>query len=267
MLAPAGPPGQPPATPPPAKPDVEPLWNVFGLRVGRKTEIIALVAFVLSVSGVCWQVFNYTRGAVVRLFPTDQIVFTASEALGRNYAGESNMLALIVSMSYVNDGETGHNAIIRREYVSISIGGRDIEHRWYEFGSSDVENSALKFKRDSEARPFPATAASATSHETLFAPWEIDCSQAAPPCDPGKNFITWADFISAIKTDPRIAVTTRADVYPSKKVAASCAVRLRDWEIGVLERDHWLSAACVDTTASDEPQRKVQSTKTPAANK
>ena len=109
------------------------IWSFLGLRVDRKTEIIALVAFVLSVSGVLWQVFNYTRGAVVRLFPTDQIVMTAANKIGRNYSGQDNLVALIANMTYVNDGDVGHNAIIRREYIALSFGGRDVEHRWYEF--------------------------------------------------------------------------------------------------------------------------------------
>jgi hypothetical protein len=248
-------------------PDRELLWNLLGLQVGRKTEIIALVAFVLSVSGVIWQVFNYTRGAVVRLFPTEQIVLTATEALGRNYTGQDSMLALIATMAYVNDGEVGQNAVVRREYISMSLGQRNIEHRWYEFGSSDVENGALKFKRDSEARPFPAPAASATSHETLFAPWEIDCTLAAQPCDAAKNFVKWTDFLSTIKINPRITFRTSAEIYPSKKINAACVVQLRDWEIATLEKDKWLTVACIDSEANDVPQRKAQSTISPAAKR
>src|SRR5690349_7220304 len=92
------------------KSQVEPelAWNFLGLRVARKTEIIALVAFVLSVSGVLWQVFNYTLGAVVRLFPSDQIVVAAVNKIGRNYSGQDNLLALIATMSYVNEGDVGH---------------------------------------------------------------------------------------------------------------------------------------------------------------
>src|ERR1700761_85111 len=185
-------------------PDPDPAWNFLGLRVARKTEIIALVAFILSASGVIWQVILYTRGAVVTLFPSDQILLTATDALGRNYAGEESLLALVATMSYVNDGEAGQNAVIRREYISFSLGTSNIEHRWYEFGTSDVSNGALTFKPDSEARPFPVAASSAASHETLFAPWEIDCSAANTACNEAKNFVKWSDFIKAIKTNPRI---------------------------------------------------------------
>jgi hypothetical protein len=262
MTDPASSSGDTPPAPPP-----EPLWHLFGLQIGRKTEIIALVAFMLSVSGILWQVINYTRGAVVRLFPTEQMVITSANALGRNYPGQDNLLALIATMSYVNDGETGQNAIIRREYISMSLGQREIEHRWYQFGSTDEVNGALKFERSSEARPFPAAAASATSHETLFTAWEIDCTQAAQPCDPARNFVKWNDFISAIKVNPRITFTTRAEIYPSKKVSASCVVQLRDYEVEILEGVQWLAATCTDSNATDEPQRKTKFTASPATKK
>jgi hypothetical protein len=248
-------------------PNKELTWNLFGLQVGRKTEIIALIAFVLSVSSVLWQVFIYTRGAVVRLFPTEQIVITATDVLGRSYADRGSLLSLIATMAYVNDGETGQNAIVRREYISMSLGQRNIEHRWYEFGSSDIENGTLKFKRDSEARPFPAVAASATSHETLFAPWETDCTLAVQPCDSAKNFVKWDDFLAAIKINPNINFTTSAEIYPSKKLTSACAVRLRDWEIATLEKDKWLTATCIDSDAAEEPQRKAQASTIPATKK
>ena len=49
-----------------AEPDL--TWDVLGLRVGRKPETIALVAFMPSLGGVLWQVFNFARGAVFSCF-------------------------------------------------------------------------------------------------------------------------------------------------------------------------------------------------------
>jgi hypothetical protein len=235
------------------------LWNFLGLQIARRTEILALVAFVLSVSGVLWQVFNYTRGAVVELFPTDQIVITATDKLGRNYKGQDNLVALTATMAYVNGGDVGHNAIIRREYIAFSFGSREVvEHRWYEFGSSDVQDGNFSFKREGEARPFPVNAGSAASHETLFAAWEIDCEHEPKGCYPGKYFIKWDDFLNAVRATNRISITTRAEVYPSKIVRASCEVRLRDWEVKILENEQWLSATCTDDSAGTRPGRKAQ---------
>ncbi len=235
--------------------NTELLWNFLGLQVARKTEIIALAAFTLSISTLLWQLINYSLGAVVRLFPTDQIVITATDKLGRNYSGQDNLLALIATMAYVNDGDTGHNAVIRREYIDFSLGDRHIQHRWYEFGSSDVKDGKLTFERKSEAHPFAANAGSAIGHETLFTAWEIDCEQMAKGCDPGGNFVKWDDFLKTIKTTNQLTFSTSADVYPSKRVTAACVVRLRDWEIKVIESEQWLSAACTDVNNA-QPQRK-----------
>ncbi|MCG2671279.1 hypothetical protein ACFPFP_30545 [Bradyrhizobium sp. GCM10023182] len=225
-----------------AEPDL--TWDVLGLRVGRKTEIIALVAFMLSLGGVLWQVFNFARGAVVQLFPSDQIVLTTVEKLGKNYRSQDNNLALIATMAYSNEGDVGHNAIVRREYITMTFGDRTVEHRWYEFGSSDLKDGALEFKRDSEARPFPVNAASAVSHETLFAAWEVDCGEGDKKCDPRGNFVQWDDFLAAAKANHKLVITTKAIVYPSTELTASCEIKLRQWEIDVLQTDQWLSATC-----------------------
>lgn len=237
--------------------EAESLWNFLGLQVARKTEFIALAAFALSITTLFWQIVNSTVGAVVKMFPTDQVVITAVDKLGRNYPGQANLLALIARMAYVNQGDTGHNAVIRREYMHFSLGNRHIEHRWYEFGSSDVQDGRLIFVRDSDAHPIPINAGSAISHETLFAAWEIDCGQTPQECDPAGNFVKWDDFLATIKITKQISLNTSAEIYPDQQVAAGCLVRLRDWEITVLESEQWLSAACVEKSDT-RPQRKPQ---------
>jgi hypothetical protein len=105
-------------------------WRVLGLQINRQTEFIALAAFMLSIGGVLWQVVNIARGAVVRLFPSDQIVFVSADTLDRNYPGQPDLLLLVATLSYVNEGNAQQNAIVRREYIHFTIGGRPIEQRW-----------------------------------------------------------------------------------------------------------------------------------------
>lgn len=222
------------------------MWRFFGLRVGRKTEVIALVAFVLSVSGVLWQVFNFARGPVVQLFPPDLVVFTSSNKLGRNYTDQENFLLVIATMAYTNEGDVGHNATIRREYAEISFGNRTVQHRWYEFGSSDIKDKQLDFTRDSEARPFPLNAGSATSHETLFTAWAVSCEDADTKCNPRSNFANWDEFMRAVKSNGKVLITIRALTAASKIATASCEVKLRAWETDLLEREQWVTVPCTE---------------------
>jgi hypothetical protein len=233
-------------------------WKVLGLHINRQTEFIALAAFMLSIGGVMWQVVNIARGAVVRLFPSDQIVLVSADKLDRNYPGQPDLLLVVATLSYVNEGNAQQNAIVRREYIHFTIGGRPIEQRWYEFGTADIQGGNPTFTRKSESRPFPVNAGAAESHETLFSAWEVDCDQIAGRCDPRQNFVTWDDFIKAIKTSNRLTFTTGADVYGKGSVEATCVVRLRDWEIKALENDRWLAAVCQDVATSNQSPRQTQ---------
>jgi hypothetical protein len=240
---------------PPPQPAPDDLsWKILGLHIARKTEILALAAFVISLSGLSWQLFNYWRGPVVRLFPSDQIVLTSTNTLGHRYAGQENLVDLVATMSYVNDGDIGHNAIVRRELIRFKFAGREVEHRWYDFVSSDVVNGKLALNRQGEARPFAVNAGSATSHETLFTAWEIDCPADDKGCNAAANYVRWDDFLNAIKTSNTIEITTLAEVYSGGTLSASCVIRLRDWEVAFLEKEQWLAPTCGQ--AEERSQRR-----------
>jgi hypothetical protein len=230
-------------------------WKFLGLQIDRKTEFIALAAFILSFSSVLWQVINFARGAVVRLFPSDQILMTNTDKLGRGYSDQGNYLALIATMSYVNEGDTGHNAIVRREWIRFVLPDRTVEHRWYEIVSSDMQENKLVIKRESEARPFPVNAGSSTSHETLFAAWEISCEANQKGCNPAENFVKWDSFVEKLKETRTIVFTTSADIYSGGSMSASCKVNLRDWEIEYLEKDQFFAATCTDSGATRETHK------------
>jgi hypothetical protein len=234
---------------------VHSAWRFLGLQIDRKTEIIALAAFVLSISGVLWQVMSFARGAVVRVFPSDQILITSTDKLGRSYSGQDNLLALSATMTYVNDGDVGRNAIVRREQIRFALPGRQVEHRWYQFVSSDVKEGKLVVDRKSEAGPFPVNAGSAHTHETLFTAWEINCKSGQKSCDPAGNFVLWDSFVESLKKSRTLTFTTSAEIYSAGSVTATCEVRLRDWEIAIIEKEQWLVAVCHESTASGQTRR------------
>lgn len=219
-------------------------WRFLGLEIGRKTEILALAAFLLSVSGVVWQVNNYMRGAVIRLFPSEQVTLSSSRYLGRDYPGEPDQLRLIATLSYVNEGDAGQNGTIRGERIRFAFGGRTYEHRGYQFVSSDVENGKPVARREGEARPFPVTAGSSLSHETLFTPWEVECPPQANDCKPALEFLEWDAFIEAVARSRYVDVATVAQILGGKPIEAHCRIGLRDWEIQVLRKEKWLTAVC-----------------------
>jgi hypothetical protein len=219
-------------------------WRFLGLEVARKTEILALAAFVLSISSAIWQVKNYLAGPVLRVFPSDQVTFTSAKKLGQGYENEPDLVRVSATMSYVNEGETGQNGTIRREKIAFAIGSKKYEHHWYQFVSMDVKDGQPTLKRESEARPFAVTAGGSTSHETLFAPWEAECAPGEKDCSPARNFLTWEGLLREVKAAKEVAVTTTAEVYSKGPVSSTCKIKLRDYEIKALEDEGWLAATC-----------------------
>jgi hypothetical protein len=219
-------------------------WRFLGLEIGRKTEILALAAFLMSISGAMWQIQSYLSGPVVRLFPSDQIVVTNANKLGRAYEGEQPIVRFIAILPYVNQGASGYNAIIRRESIQVLIGDRTYEHRWYAFVTSDVKDGALDVKKESDARPFALPAGSSVSHETLFAPWEVDCEPNQKGCNPARNFLTWDAFLADVVTLKRMEVVTTAEIYSHSSVRSRCTILFRNWELDILRKEQWLSASC-----------------------
>jgi hypothetical protein len=220
------------------------VWNLLGLEIARKTELLAFAAFLLSLSAAVWQVVNYFKGPVVRIFASDQVSITTNTALGRTYEAEKKMVRFVATMSYVNEGDVGRSGTVRREYLRFAVKDRTYEHRWYEFVSSDIKGGKLQVERISEARPLTLLGGGSASHETLFAPWETECAAQKMGCDTGANFVSWDKFLEDIKATKRVVISTSADVYLRSSVSASCIIALRDWEIEILEKEELLTATC-----------------------
>jgi hypothetical protein len=228
----------------------EPSWRFLGLRVARKTELIALAAFFLSVTGLLWQIFHYVRGPLVTLFHSDQVVITSFDKVGKNYQDEPDLLGLIATFSYVNDGDIGHNAVIRQEYIKFELGNRQIEHQGYLVGKADLEGGRnLAFKDEKVASPFAVMAGSAVSREVLLRPRQVHCDQVTKDCNPRANFVLWDEFLKAIKLTKEIKLKMGALIYSKAPTEAACEIRLRDWEITLLEKDRWLTVGCVRSEA------------------
>jgi hypothetical protein len=93
----------------------------LGIEVERKTDILALAAFFLSIAGVISQISVFTifflRGAVINVFPPEQVLIRA-ETLE---SGGPRYVRIGARMAYTNSGAPGYSAILRGERVTISV--------------------------------------------------------------------------------------------------------------------------------------------------
>ena len=148
--------------------------RIFGLHIldiERKTDILAFAAFIISLGGVIYQVTDFFRGAKVTLIPPEQLLIRTMK-----YDNENRYIVFSLPIAYVNSGGTGHNAVIKKELISVKLAGQDYSHSWQLFINTWSEGKKLVFdKQKKGANAFVLNAGSAVAHETEYAPRKEKC--------------------------------------------------------------------------------------------
>ena len=92
--------------------------NLFGLRIERQTDFVALAAFLLSLAGVSWQAAIQLRGPDVQFHPPDEIVLFANICEPNE---QLRFLEAIAAMTYTNTGPPDFNDVVLDEKVHVSF--------------------------------------------------------------------------------------------------------------------------------------------------
>jgi hypothetical protein len=218
----------------------------FGIEIERKTDILALAAFILSITAALVQLSAFVLGPDVVLVPPEQVTILCVQHAGVEQAHFSTTFA------YVNKGELGYNAAVAAERLKVNLKGRSLDYRWANLetlyvarGTQDADATlcerpaAAKLARANvqPAAPFAINAGSAVSHETTFAPRSSDKG------DPNQNFVTWAKFIELLETGRELSFELIADVIEQKKVVFRCRVDVARALPGLKEKG-WSAPSC-----------------------
>jgi len=227
----------------------EPTWALGPLSIKRTTDILALVAFILSVIGLLAQAREYWRGANAVLFAPEQVTFGSTKAL-KVYFQKDEFLIVTAIMSYVNDAAAGYNAAIGREYVRFDIDGKRYQYLAHHMVSTSSESSAITVTPKDDSGPFAVSAGSAVSHEVLFEPHPVKCADGDRDCAGRLPAIRWSDFKTAVRKNPVIMVTLLADVYGKGTLSVQCRVTLNANDLEAFEKEkadeQWSGPDCYE---------------------
>lgn len=235
-----------------APPEIpEPIWKLGPLSVKRTTDVLALVAFILSIIGLLAQAKDYLRGAHVVFFPPEQVTFGSSKALKVYFQNKDQFLLLTAIMSYVNDGPAGFNAAIGREYLRFYVGGKKYQYAAHQTVNTTTELSAfglsiLSALKKDDSGPFAINSGSAISHEVLFEPHQVRCTIRDKECSGALSAIKWEDFKSAIKKDPNVRVTLLADVFGQDTRTVDCLITISKYDLAAFDtpEQEWGAPNC-----------------------
>jgi len=207
----------------------------FGLEIERKTNVLSLVAFVLSAAGIAGQAYFFLQGPRVDLQPPEQVVFYGDRAAD----GSSVYLKVAAHMAYVNTAQPGFNDAIKRETASVQLGQRGLNFFWKKYTASDADGAIFRLNPKGDALPVAVNAGSVEAHETSFSPASVSTPKAAY----GVNFMPFAEFQKLVETTGQIEVVLAYETFAGTRGSVSCRV-IVDEAMRYYVRNGWVAPPC-----------------------
>ncbi len=198
-------------------------FNLVGLLISRKTDIIAITAFLISILGLTYQVTVFLSGPKLEFFPPEKILF----CFDRN---DDKTLMVNARITYVNKGKVDNDAIIKKEIVKFKFDkdGPVYNLEWINFESAnyDKEKDDLAWTFNSDAKPLSVRAGSAESHFTTFGPFQDPDS--TNDRQKYRNFIPKSLFLYKIKQKSlsELILEFEVEFYGEDSLKGNCVIDL-----------------------------------------
>jgi hypothetical protein len=210
------------------------------LEISRRTDILALAAFLISLSGILYQVSMFVRGPVVTLYPPQHVLIFADTPA----PGSEEIVRFNARMTYVNTGEVGHNVVVKKERLAFTLGDEKLLQEWESFTIPVPRGPELTWNKQDDAHPVPVNAKSSESHQTSFTPYPVRGTGQ----DDNRRFayyLSWDEFIKKLARQEKLELEWVAEIYGSSKVhRATCRIELDQHTRAHLAQKKWEAMAC-----------------------
>jgi hypothetical protein len=210
----------------------------LGIEVERKTDILAMAAFLISVGSIVGQVALLLRGAEVAVDGPRQVILFFESTLGsRKY------LNAISTQIYVNNGSPGYDDILKSESLTIGGSGKQIQLESQELVDSTRNGNKLVYRMRKAWKPEKIKAGDFVGNETLFVPYPSEKDKRRDV-----NFIDEANFYKFFLSSKLLMVELKAKTYGGQVMTSRCFLKRSDITLGLQEKG-WTSLRCVPQEA------------------
>jgi len=205
--------------------------KIIGIEIERKTDILAMAAFLISLGSLIGQAVLLLRGPVIVLDGPRQIILYFESGLSSR-----NFMNVISTQIYVNNGSPGFDDILKSESILLTIAGRTIQLESLESVDSTRKGIDLVFRSRQAWKPAKIRAGDFISNETLYVPY--------PSLkDPDENAIDRSDLEKLMAGSSDLKVELVAKTYGGKNISSTCFLGVEEVEFGLSEKG-WASLVC-----------------------
>jgi hypothetical protein len=211
----------------------------LGIEVERKTDILAAAAFVISITGLTYQLYGFFQGPAIIQFPPEQLIFFPEKSGDRYYVHAG------AQMSYVNKAREGKNAVVKLQRMTFDLDGTTYELKWQFFDKfANNGNQLIRSENPEPAAPIVIKAGEAVSKETHFAPRTLPVVNQSDSATAYKNFLPWDQFVSALPKVKEFDVRIISEFYGFGDQETKVFVRITPALIKSLKVDKWSAPSC-----------------------
>jgi hypothetical protein len=232
------------------------FFAFFHLELDRKTDILALAAFVLSISGLTYQGILAIKKPDILQFPPDQIVFYPDKSSGVDY------LQVGAQLAYVNNGKGDRNAVLKAERMFFDLGGKSYEFKWQNFESYSSEGETLKRGEPKPALPAVIKSGEGASHETHFAPRTFHIATQSDERR-YKNFLRWDNFVSEIEKVTELDLRIVSEFYGLEDKETRVYVEINPGVIYALKTNGWSAPSAWVRESTSRPNAQTPAPTSP----
>lgn len=217
--------------------------NIFGLEIERKTDVLALTAFLISVLTAVYQLGIFVLGPRATLMQPSTLMLYR---FGSD--NESSYLSAVASMSIANTSNASEPLLVRMETATLTVGKRRVVLHWHGQPDSPIAVGASKFEAIKAIGPFIVDTKKIQSSLVIFAPQTTACG-ADTACDVNQNYVAWRAFLgevrSLIHTDtPTLTIELTAEFSNHKTVTAACTIPIHADQLRLLSTVGHVTERC-----------------------
>jgi hypothetical protein len=218
---------------------------VFGLKISREVNVLALIAFILSTSSLALQGWQYWRGAQVTMTVGERVNLVRRTNPARP---EVPFLVVNARLNYLNSGAVGRDALIGDERLQVRLGDDSFEYRWLHFELIVPDRQGLpEAKVLDGAHTFIAPGAGAASHQTTFVAFPGAPVRDGGDRPPFAEAIPWGTFMLRLELglDAPLRLRFSAVGLDGSHFVHECAVLMTDEVALSLRENGWATALCL----------------------
>lgn len=162
--------------------------NLFGLHIDRKTDILAIAAFVISMLTVVYQVYTSLAQPRAKLLMPEAATLVKYD----NLRGQQ-FISVVAPISIAHTSTAIEPLLVMRQTVLITVAKRQAKLTWHDQVEVPISEEGATFKQTKALHPFIIETKKISSGLVRFTPQRLPCLGEAG-CDPNTPFVSLEDF-------------------------------------------------------------------------